>query len=245
MVWTTRSVICSLSLVVASAFAQQEDALSSALKTELPKNVFNQTEFDACQEIQDLEKTSSLNTNVVFLPSTPNSEHYMISSSQASTCVYTPRNENELAAAIKIIGNRRVRFAIECSGHASNQGFSSTPGVHISMKGFQDVVVSQDNAYVDIGGGISWADVYTKLENTTVTVVGGRVPGPGIGGFITGGGGYSWLTNQYGLTGDTLISVDMVLPNGTLTHASEIQNPDLFWAIKGGGNSFGVIYSFR
>jgi FAD/FMN-containing dehydrogenase len=66
-----------------------------------------------------------------------------------------------------------------------------------------------------------------------------------VGGFITGGGGYSWLTNQYGLTGDTLISASLVLPNGTLAEASETVNSDLFWAIKGGGNQFGVIYSFR
>lgn len=113
------------------------------------------------------------------------------------------------------------------------------------MKGFQSVTVSSDNAFVDIGGGIAWSDVYSKLDSSSVNVVGGRVPGPGIGGFVTGGGGYSWLTNQYGLTGDTVVSVEMVLPNGTITRASEGENEELFWAVKGGGNRFGVIYSFR
>lgn len=232
------SIICSLSVALASAVA--EDA--PALKTEFWKRAINQTELDACREIQSLDPALD---DVLFVPNTTNSAHYMITSSQGSTCVYTPRDVDDLAAAIKIVGKRRVRFAISCSGHASNPGFSSTPGVHISLKSFQHVTVSPDNAHVDIGGGLAWSDVFDKLDRTTINVVGGRVPGPGVGGMITGGGGYSWITNQYGLTGDTLISVDMVLPNGTLARASETENPDLFWAVKGGGNGFGVVHSFR
>jgi len=76
-------------------------------------------------------------------------------------------------------------------------------------------------------------------------VVGGRVTGVGVGGFITGGGGFSWKTNQYGLTVDTLIHADMVLPTGDLVTTSVTSYPDLFFAIKGGGNQFGIVYNFR
>lgn len=69
--------------------------------------------------------------------------------------------------------------------------------------------------------------------------------GVGVGGFITGGGGFSWKTNQYGLTVDTLIQADMVLPNGDFITASSSSSPDLFFAIKGGGNQFGIVYNFR
>ena len=228
--------------LLALNFAQA--AQPASLSSELWKRTVNQTEYAACTAIQALQKTSS-QSSLTLLPYTADNSHYMTSSSQASTCVYVPGNAADLQAAFKIISSRRIRFAVSCSGHASNQGFSSTPGVHISMHGFQDVTVSADKTYVDIGGGISWADVYKKLDSSTVHVVGGRVPGPGIGGFVTGGGGYSWITNQYGLTGDNLISVQMILPDGTLTTASETTNSDLFWAIKGGGNRFGIIYSFR
>ncbi|CZT19406.1 related to 6-hydroxy-D-nicotine oxidase [Ramularia collo-cygni] len=242
----------SLAIGITTTFAQN-DILAETFNNTLSNTELglaaitttNRTEFNACQTIQKIINNASSSFDVVFLPFTPNSHHYMTTSSQPSACIYTPKTPQDLATAMKILGQGRIRFAISCSGHASNQGFSSTPGVHISLKNFQDVVVSPDNAYVDIGGGISWADVYKKLDSSTVNVVGGRVPGPGIGGFITGGGGFSWLTNQYGLTGDTLISVDMVLPNGTLTRASEGVNEELFWAVKGGGNSFGVVYNFR
>lgn len=244
MVKLLSSVLYGLALIP-STLAQEEFSEYSPLEQELWKRTVNQTEFSACQAIKNATTSPLLQPNTVFLPTSPNNKHYMITSSQASTCIFTPRTAQDLAAAVKIIGDRRIRFAISCSGHASNQGFSSTPGIHISMKGFQSVTVSANNDYVDIGGGIAWSDVYAALDSSTVNVVGGRVPGPGIGGFVTGGGGYSWLTNQYGLTGDTLLSVDMVLPNGTITTVSEATNPELFWAIKGGGNRFGFIYSFR
>lgn len=89
------------------------------------------------------------------------------------------------------IGNHAAPFALYSAGHASNKGFSSTTGVHIAMKRMNQVVLSADKFSVEIGTGNGWADVYDKLDGTGVNVVGGRVKGPGVGGF-TLGGGYSW-----------------------------------------------------
>jgi FAD/FMN-containing dehydrogenase len=74
--------------------------------------------------------------------------------------------------------------------------------------------------------------VYSALQGTGVSVVGGRVSGPGTGGFLLGGG-FSWLTQQYGLTADTAVSYNLVLPNGTATVVDKT-NSDLFFALKGG-----------
>lgn len=82
-------------------------------------------------------------------------------------------------------------FALYSAGHASNKGFSSTTGVHIAFKRMNQVSLSADKSTVEIGMGNGWADVYDKLDGTGVNVVGGRVKGPGVGGF-TLGGGYSW-----------------------------------------------------
>lgn len=98
--------------------------------------------------------------------------------------------------------------------------------------------------------------MYTKLEGTGRNVVGGRVrirfihssslytdlievPGPGLGGF-TLGGGYSWKTNSYGLTIDTVKSFTLVLPNATITTIDN-STPDLFFALRGGLNRFGIV----
>lgn len=117
--------------------------------------------------------------------------HYFLSSTQTPACVLEAGSPQDVAAAIKIIGSSRTPFAIESGGHASNPGFSSTTGVHISLVRMQQVVVSSDKTIVTVGMGLTWADVYEKLQGTGVNVVGGRVPGPGVGGY-TLGGGYSW-----------------------------------------------------
>ncbi|GAC94540.1 hypothetical protein PHSY_002112 [Pseudozyma hubeiensis SY62] len=242
-----RSILVTLpflsGLAVAVAFLfNWSAALDRRAPVYLQRRFVNSTELDACKAI------SAANVKVVYpLDLTYYSliEHYMTTSTQQSTCVAVPASPADVSATIKIIGSKRIRYAVRGAGHASNQGFSSTPGVHISMNNFQQVNLSGDKSTVDVGPANIWDNVYQGLEGTGVAVVGGRVSGVGVGGFITGGGGYSYKTNQYGLTGDTLVSADMVLPDGTITTASASQNPDLFWAIRGGGNKFGIITNFK
>ena len=104
---------------------------------------------------------------------------------------------------MKVIGQYRVPFAVKGGGHIWNPGFSSTTGVHISMTRFKKVIYHPYDKTVDVGAGLIWDDVYKALEPYNVTVVGGRVSGIGVAGF-TLGGGYSWKSNQYGLTIDTI-----------------------------------------
>jgi FAD/FMN-containing dehydrogenase len=82
-----------------------------------------------------------------------------------------------------------------------------------------------------IGAGLIWDDVYAALEPYNVNIVGGRVSGVGVAGF-TLGGGYSWKTNQYGLTLDTVQAFELVLPNGNVTTVTEAANADLFFGLK-------------
>lgn len=211
----------------------------------MQRRTVNSTELAACSAIASAMSKDSQVIYPLDLSYTGLIKHYMTSSTQYSTCVAVPVTGSDVSAAIKVIGSKRIRFAIEAGGHASNQGFSSTPGVHINLEKFNQVNLSGDKSYVDVGPGQTWDDVYEGLQNTGVGIVGGRVSGVGVGGFITGGGGYSWLTNQQGVTVDTLMSADVVLPDGTLTTASPSSNSDLFWAVKGGGNKFGIVTNFR
>ena len=82
----------------------------------------------------------------------------------------------------------RTPFAVKGGGHATNPGFSSTPGVHISMTRFNDIVINMDSQTVDIGAGLTWTDVYTYLVPRGVNAVGGRVHGVGVAGILLGGG---------------------------------------------------------
>ncbi|KAL8695895.1 MAG: hypothetical protein Q9224_003092, partial [Gallowayella concinna] len=92
-------------------------------------------------------------------------------------------------------------------------------------------------------GGCLWVDVDTAAGEHGLATVGGTINHTGIGG-LTLGGGYGWLSGQYGLVIDNLISVDMVLADGRNITVSATENEDLFWAIRGAGQSFGVATSF-
>ncbi|CAE7186855.1 unnamed protein product [Rhizoctonia solani] len=177
-------------------------------------------------------------------------KHWASSSSQDSACVVEPANAQDVSTILQIVANTSTPFGIRSGGHATNAGFSSTPGVQIALFKLSGVTyhgapAAADGSVgtVEFGPGQVWDDVYAALEPHGVNVVGGRVTGVGVGGF-TLGGGYSWLSNQYGLTIDTVTAFEVVLPNGTITTATETQNSDLFFGLKGGFNNFGIVTKF-
>ncbi|KAH7904380.1 FAD-binding domain-containing protein [Hygrophoropsis aurantiaca] len=170
-------------------------------------------------------------------------EHWASSSSQVAACSFEPATAEDLGIALQILGTNRTPFAVKGGGHASNPGFSSTTGVQIAMYRFSQVSYNSTSQTASIGAGLIWDDVYSALEPYGVNVVGGRVTGVGVAGF-TLGGGYSWLTNQYGLTVDTVTAFELVMPNGTLTEVTEASQPELFFGLRGGFNNFGIVTKF-
>jgi hypothetical protein len=91
-------------------------------------------------------------------------------------------------AKLNEISLARVPFAVKGGGHHTNPGFSSTPGVHISMARFNDIVIHEDSETVEIGAGLTWTDVYKYLVPKGINVVGGRIDGVGVAGYTLGGG---------------------------------------------------------
>ncbi|CAF1319659.1 unnamed protein product [Rotaria sp. Silwood1] len=89
-----------------------------------------------------------------------------------------------------------------------NPGFSSTTGILIAMSRFRQITYHANRRTVDLGAGLLWDDVYQVLDPLNITVVGGRVTGVGIAGLILGGG-YSWKSNQYGLSIDNVIEYEV------------------------------------
>lgn len=235
-------VTLCISLVVASSGAQQtkEPGLTKRL---LPSLGGNNTASQACHAL----KFSSKDSKIIFPPfAVSATRHYMTSSADTPACTVEPATLEDLSHVIKLVGKRRVAFAVQSGGHSGNPGFSSTKGIQITMSGFKQVKFNSHTKTVDIGTGNLWDDVYDAIKDTGYQIVGGRVSGVGTGGFLFAGGGYSWLTNQRGLTADTLQSFDIVLPDGTIKQGVTAKSdPDLFFALKGGGNQFGVVSNFR
>ncbi|KAJ7108943.1 FAD dependent oxidoreductase [Mycena crocata] len=169
--------------------------------------------------------------------------HWASSSSQVSACTVEPGTTADVSVVIKLLGTSRTPFAVKGGGHTANPGFSSTTGVHISMSRFSNVDYDAASGTARVGAGLIWDDVYTALAPFGVNVVGGRVSGVGVAGF-TLGGGFSWKTNQFGLTVDTVTAFELVKPNGDVVSVTAASDADLFFALKGGSNNFGIVTEF-
>ncbi|TFK52879.1 FAD-binding domain-containing protein [Heliocybe sulcata] len=196
-----------------------------------------------CSQIQNAISSASAVYSPGAIQYYEDIEHWASSSTQTSACSVEPGTAEDVGVILQILGSTNTFFAVKGGGHASNPGFSSTPGVHISLTRFSEVTYNADSSTATIGAGNVWDNVYDVLEEEGVIVVGGRVTGVGVAGF-TLGGGYSWLTNQHGLTIDTVMAFELVLPNGTVTTVTQESNPDLMFALKGGYNNFGIVTRF-
>lgn len=134
--------------------------------------------------------------------------------------------------------------AVRGGGHNGGGLGICDDGLVIDLSGLKSVRVDTSNNTVRVGGGNLWKEVDHAIHPFGLAVPSGIVSSTGVGG-LTLGGGIGHLSRKYGLTIDNLLEADMVLADGTYVTVSTNQNPDLFWAIRGGGGNFGVVTSFK
>lgn len=144
---------------------------------------------------------------------------------------------------IKFARKHHVKFVVEAGGHSTTGASASHGGIVISMTTMRKVMTDPASHTVCVQGGATWEDVNNSTTPYGLAVVGPTANQTGVGG-STLGGGYGWLTGQYGLVIDQLVSAKMVLADGSIVEASEESEPDLFWAVRGAGQAFGVATEF-
>ncbi|KAF5637904.1 6-hydroxy-D-nicotine oxidase [Fusarium sp. NRRL 52700] len=160
-------------------------------------------------------------------------------------CILQPTTAHDVASSLKIISRHKdCKFSIKGHGHAPAAGFAnSNGGVTIDMTTLSSVSLNKRSTIASIGAGAKWLDVYQHLEGSGAQVAGGRNGNVGVGGLLLGGG-ISHFTTKVGWACDRVVNYEVVLANGTLISANNKENSDLFLALKGGGNNFGVITRF-
>ncbi|KAF2839940.1 FAD-binding domain-containing protein [Patellaria atrata CBS 101060] len=160
-------------------------------------------------------------------------------------CRVEPASAEEITFILKTVIEHQCNFAIKGGGHARHAGSSNADnGVTIDLAKMNQVEIASDRKTVKVGGGAVWLDVYTAVEAEGLMVIGGRVGDVGVGG-LTLGGGISFFSGRHGWACDSVIAFEIVLPDGTFTKITQSSNPDLFWALRGGSNNFGVVIAFH
>lgn len=160
-------------------------------------------------------------------------------------CAFKPASATQASVSILISRLSQCPFAVKSGGHAAFAGSSSIEGgITIALERLTDITVSKDKKTVAIGPGNLWYDVYTKLQPSNLAVIGGRVSGIGVGG-LTLGGGISFFSNIYGWACDNVASFEVVTASGIIVTASPTSYSDLYWALRGGGNNFGIVTKFN
>ncbi|KAM5383757.1 hypothetical protein ACJZ2D_001746 [Fusarium nematophilum] len=156
------------------------------------------------------------------------------------TCVFLPSTTDEVSAAVSLFDENDCPFAIRGGGHSANRGAANIDnGILISMRNIRDITFSADKKKVTVGMGNTWSQIYAVIEPLGYLVVGGRFATVGTG--LALGAGFSYLVNDRGLAIDNVAGHRVVLGNGTVVETSKRSHRDLFWALKGGSNNFGVI----
>ena len=149
----------------------------------------------------------------------------------------------DVQAALKFATEHDLRIAIRGGGHNGGGLGSVEAGLVIDLGLMNGVRVDPERRTVRVEGGATWGQVDHATHPFGLAVPSGIISTTGVGG-LTLGGGLGHLSRKYGLTIDNLLEADVVLASGELVTASTEQNPDLFWAIRGGGGNFGVVTSF-
>ena len=153
-------------------------------------------------------------------------------------------NVADVIAAVKFGRANDLDTAIRGGGHNGPGLALVDDGLVIDLSGMKGIHVDPEGKTARVEPGCCWGDVDHATHAFGMATVSGVISTTGVGG-LTLGGGHGYLSRKYGLTIDNLLSADVVLSDGRLVHANQDENPELFWALRGGGGNFGVVTSFK
>lgn len=154
------------------------------------------------------------------------------------------RGVADVVDAVNLTRGLGLEVAVRGGGHNVAGRATIDGGVMIDLSPMKGIHVDARNRLARAQAGVTWAELNRETQLYGLAVTGGVVSSTGIAG-LTLGGGLGWLMGKYGLALDNLRAVELVTADGRVLQASQDEEPDLFWAVRGGGGNFGVVTSFE
>ncbi|MBF6049152.1 FAD-binding protein [Streptomyces sp. NRRL B-1677] len=202
--------------------------------------------MDSAVEPGDIECLRAEITGEVFVPGDVGYDDLtdLIVHTGHPAVIIRVRSNDDVARGIAFAVTHGLEISTRSGGH-SNAGFSTNVGgMVLDLAHLNSIeVVDESRRLVRLGAGAKWDQVAAALEPYGLAFTSGDTTSVAVGGLLVGGG-VGWLARKYGLAMDSLVAAEVVTADGCVLPAGAEANPDLFWAIRGGGGNFGVVTSF-
>ena len=158
--------------------------------------------------------------------------------------IVQPTGAADVMNAVTFARERDLLLAVKCGGHSYGGKSTCDDGLLIDLSTMRHARVDPASKTAWIAGGSLLGELDHEAMQLGLVTTAGTVSHTGVGG-LTLGGGFGRLARRFGLALDNVKAVDIVTADGKLRHASASENPDLYWAVRGGGGNFGVVTNFE
>ena len=199
----------------------------------------NLTTVDTSEAITEL---AALLPGQVVAPDHPNwadlSSGWVLSVDQRPRAVVTVTDEEDVVATVRCAARHGLSVSAQPVGHGATKALDGT--VLVRTRALDAISVAPERRIARVGAGVKWGELLAATEPHGLTGLAGSSPDPSVVGFMLGGG-LSWFSRAHGLAAHSIVAVELVDAQGALRRITEASDPDLFWALRGGGGDFGIV----